>query len=540
MSLTQKRVFAILIGIGIVYFAIFLFPNNTGAKNRMMISLFEPDEFAQYHIVRKMLAPQEGFNQAVLSFIAYGHYYYGSPFYFGSALILLPLKLTRGLDNVQLNLLLLRQIISVLPMLAALLFLTYIQTRFLSYPKSIGLFVFLLAVPAVVDNNMWWHVDSLALLFSVLTFFFLDRDDLRFGRDFYFAAAATGLATGTKVIGLFFFLVIPAYLLLGILDKRISWRGLLLRSAGFVVIMALTILISNPFLLIPSQFQRMVQTLTRQSAAMSTGWTLNYAKGPASWLPIIKPLYGQSIFITLAMLALGMGIWRGTNRRLHLLIAAWALPFSLYILFVIAIKPAHFFLPILLPVFSSLVVLFELPPFASKNEPSSTPYRTLWLWGALVLSVIAYQTFLYVSKDIGLYKSVLTREQHEGSLVFYDVLETSYIPRIISKEPLVVFRDVRMYFPDNSRWIVRTYWNAKYSTIEKIRPDIIILWVQRIRDYTQAGAQANAVDPAEYQDTYQFYVDAAHDQLRGYHLLYRDGVGLIFVSDAIYEKYFQP
>jgi hypothetical protein len=241
------------------------------------------------------------------------------------------------------------------------------------------------------------------------------------------------------------------------------------------------------------------------------------------------------IFIVLAFVALALGIWRGQNRTRHLLIATWALPLGLYILFTVAIKPTHFFLPILLPVFSSLVVFFEFPPFTS--EKSRTPVS--WLWGGLALAIIAYQFVVYINKDVELYREVLTREENEGSLVFYDTLARDYLPRIQTDEQLKVFRDVRMYFPDNPHWNVRTFWNSKYSTIEKTKPDVIILWQQRILDYTSESAKQNAVDPAAFQDTYTFFVDADHDQLRGYRLIYRDSEGLMFVSDAIYERYFK-
>jgi hypothetical protein len=535
MDRKQKRVLWVLLAVSVVYFSVFIFPNNTGAKDRMMISIFEGDEFAQYPVVMRMLEPRDTFKQTLLNFIEYEHYYYGSPFYFSSALLLLPVKLAQGLENTQLNMLLLRQFISVLPMIAALLLLTFTQTRFQSYAKSVALFVFLLAVSAVVENNLWWHVDSLAVFFAALTFFLLDLDDLRFGRYFYLAAASTGLAAGTKVIGLFFFLAIPAYLLVGVLRKRLSPRAALLRAAAFVAVMLAAILISNPFLIFRSEFDRMINLLTRQSEAMSEGWKLRYAKGPASWLHIIEGLYGQLIFIALALFALGLGIWRGENRVRHLLIAAWAVPFGSYVLFTIAIKPTHFFLPILLPVFSSLVVLFEFPPFV-PDKPR--PPLSL-LWGGLAAAIIVYQFSVYVKTDIQLYRDVLTREETEGSFVFYGVLEKDYLPRIQSDGKLVVFRDVRMYFPEDERWIVRTYWNSNYKTIEKIEPDLIILWSQRILDYTQEGAQENAVNPESFQDTYQFYVDADNDQLRGYRLVYRDKEGLFFVSEAIYEEFLE-
>jgi hypothetical protein len=536
MTSTQKRVFAILLLISFAYFTVFIFPNNTGAKDQMMVSLFEPDEFAQYPVVLKMLTPGETRNQTIYNFIAYDHYYYGSPFYFSSALLLLPVKLTKDLgDTTQLNMLLLRQFISILPMLGALMLLVHTQTKFTSPIKSIGLFILLLSVSAVVENNLWWHVDSMAVFFIALTFFLLERDDQRFGYNFALAAASTGLATGTKVIGLFFVLTIPTYLLIGVLSKKLTWRMAIVQAALFVGIMAAAIVISNPFLLLSGQRAEMIKTLTRQSRSMSEGWTLSYEKGPASWLHIIEELYGQYIFLALAFLALVVGIWRGQNRTRHLLIATWALPLGLYILFTVAIKPTHFFLPVLLPVYSSLIVLFEFPPFNVEKSRSSIS----WLFGGVILTVIAYQFVININKDVELYRDVLARERHEGSLVFYDVLERDYLPRIQTNEQLKVFRDVRMYFPDNPRWNVRTYWNSKYSTIEKIKPDIIILWSQRILDYTNANAQANAVDPATFQDTYTFFVDADHDKIRGYRLVYRDNVGLMFVSDVVYERYFK-
>lgn len=535
MNSTQKRVFAALLLISLAYFAVFIFPNNTGAKDKMMISLFEPDEFAQYPVVTQMLEPDGSRNQTLYNFIAYGHYYYGSPFYISSALLLLPLKLTQDLVNTQLNMLVLRQFISILPMLGALLLLTHLQTKFKSPVKSIGLFVFLLSVSAVVENNLWWHVDSLAVFFVVLTLFLLDRDGGRFGLDFALAAIATGLAAGTKVIGLFFVLTIPTYLLVGIVSKKLTLRTAILKGILFVGIMAAAIVISNPFLLLENQRTEMIKTLTRQSRSMSEGWTLTYAKGPASWSHIIEELYGQLIFLALAFVALILGIWRGENRIRHLLITTWALPLGLYVLFTVAIKPTHFFLPILLPVYSSLAVLFEFPPF-NADKPRKP---VSWFWSGLVLAVIAYQFVVYVNKDVELYRNGLTREENEKSLVFYEVLERDYLPHIQTDEQLKVFRDVRMYFPEDSRWNVRTYWNSKYSTIEKIKPDIIILWSQRILDYTSESAQQNAVDPEAFKDTHTFFVDADKDQLRGYRLVYRDSEGLMFVSDAIYQKYFQ-
>jgi len=291
----------------------------------------------------------------------------------------------------------------------------------------------------------------------------------------------------------------------------------------------------------------MISLLTRQSRSMSAGWVLLYDKGPASWIPILQSLYGNIAFLILALIALIMGMRNPETRLRHSLIAAWAVPFGLYVLFVIAIKPTHFFLPILLPVFSTVAFFFEFPPFVKlnldeqENRLTSTAPNPLFnrIMGGLALVFICVQLLGYISKDIDLYTTVLHREQNEQSIVFYRILETEYLPIMKAEDTLVVFRDVRMYFPEDPRWIVRTYWNSNYRTIEKIKPDLIILWAQRILDYTQAGAREKAVNPESFQDTYQFYLDADRDQLRGYRLVYWNDEGLFFASDKLFTDFFE-
>ncbi|HKI54975.1 MAG TPA: hypothetical protein VJ987_12685, partial [Anaerolineales bacterium] len=365
--------------------------------------------------------------------------------------------------------------------------------------------------------------------------FFIDRDNLLFERNFYLAAVCIGLAIGTKVIGVFFFLAIPAYLLVGFFSEKITWKQLIARALIFLGIMVATIIIINPFLFFPSQFARMIRILSGQSAAMSKGWTLFYPKGPSSWLFIIENLYGQLIFIALALFALGLGIWKSNNRVHHLMIAMWAIPFGIYVLYTIAIKPTHFFLPILLPVYSSIIVLFEFPTLFKGEK--IRPVR--WVWSGLALLIILSQFAIYIKKDLELYQNVLVREDHEESLNFYNILKNNYLQRIQSDEKLVVYRDVRMYFPDGPQWIIRSSWNSSYTDINQIKPEIIIIWRQRILDYTREGAQENAVDPETFQSIYQFYVDADRDHLDGYHLIYRDNEGLFFVNEALYDEYFQ-
>src|SRR5262249_43426985 len=131
-------------------------------------------------------------------------------------------------------------------MVLALLVLVYLWTGFKWFARSVLLFVFLLSIPAVFDNNTWWHPDSMAILFAVLTMFALVKDAFRFGKWFYAAAFFCGLAAGTKVIGLFFVFTLAVYLLWPLLARRYGFQFLFKQGVAFLLLMALGIVLANP------------------------------------------------------------------------------------------------------------------------------------------------------------------------------------------------------------------------------------------------------------------------------------------------------
>ncbi len=97
----------------------------------------------------RILTPGKTFNETRANLFLYEDYHYGYPFYALSALALLPVRLIYGAgftEHMQLNLLILRQVISLLPMVIAAGVLVYLQTRFLSPWKSLVLFIFLLTI----------------------------------------------------------------------------------------------------------------------------------------------------------------------------------------------------------------------------------------------------------------------------------------------------------------------------------------------------------------------------------------------------------
>lgn len=543
MDRTQKRILWLLLAIGAIYFVAFIFPNATGAKTYSMVSVFSPDEHIQYPTPLYMLSGGS-LRHALHKFILYGDYSYGFPFYGSSALVLLPLKLMNALNsqNVQLALLLLRQLISVLPMILAILLMVYTQTKFRSSLTSIVTFIFLLLIAAVVENDLWWHADSLTVLFVVLVFFFLDRDELKFGINFQLAAVACGLATGTKVLGLFFFLTIPVYILIGIQQKRISWKRAFPVALVFVAVLVLVIVASDPFLLISSERQQMLLLIGHIKNTMTQGYTLYYVKDSFTWLRVLAGLAWPP-FLIFILLVLLLGIWKSSKPVLHILILCWTIPFSFYILYFVSAQLPHYFLPILIPLFSCVATAFEVKPASWLSQKFINSFLKSWgnkLWLAIVVLIVGYQAVNYLLADIKLYQNDLTREQTNTAIQFYNTLDEQYLHVLPLNQTYVIFDDVRMYFPDSaSSHVISFYVTTNYATVQKYKPDIILLWQQRISDYTQPGASANAINKNAFQAVHQFFSDASKGQLTGFHLIYRNGTGLAFVSDALYQKYFQ-
>ena len=245
----------VLIILGILIFFAYIPLNNKGAADDHQLSRNSVDESFQYPFLIHMITPGQTASETRWRLISYGHYIYGYPFYVASALAAAPIQMMYGAETesqVQLIVLVERQMVSVLPMLLAIGIFTYLATRFRSPVTSAAVFLFLCTIPGIVRQNIWWwHPDALTILCVALTFFFLDRDSSRFGRNFYLAAVFCGLAIGIKSIGVFFAPVIAYLLITGLIQKKITFKKALLVGFGFIGVMIASVFISNPLLFIP-------------------------------------------------------------------------------------------------------------------------------------------------------------------------------------------------------------------------------------------------------------------------------------------------
>jgi hypothetical protein len=216
------------------------------------------------------------------------------------------------------------------------------------------------------------------------------------------------------------------------------------------------------------------------------------------------------------------------------MILTWIAPLSIYILFFVAIKPTHFFLPVIIPLFSVLVTGIE---YFKPDNIRRTFQKTRPFWGKILLvsmgGLIIFQFVQNISTDVRLYTNVINREKTNLSIRFFEDLSAKYLDRIPAGVQINILRDVRAYFPASGQHKVSEFYNTlTYATLLKKKPEILVLWRQRIADYTQSGVSTNAVDPEIFMEIYRFFSDAGNNQIEGYKLLYQNDSTVAFISVA--------
>ena len=401
MKSIQKRNLLILSVVGILYFIVFIFPNAATMGSNNPTVFMHVDEFVTYPIVERMLDFGPNLSENWGRLIIYGDYHYGYPFYFLSMLTLLPLRLALGqgfFEQPQVNILVLRQMISVLPMIVTAGVLSYLMTHFRSLWKALFIFLFILTIPEVVRGNMhWWHPDALMVLAIALTFLFLELDQNRLGKYFYLAAAVCGMAAAIKLMGFFFFLAIPVYLALTLIKKKYALKRMMRAGVLFVAVMAVVIVLSNPFLFYAGPRRDMIAIQTEKSEELSTGYSHEesyyYALGPQYWEWTLQESFGDPKFPILLLIVLGAAALINGRKKLYWVLLAWMVPIGVYLMWFVAPKPGHYLLPLLVPLYATALVGFDLLAAGWKSTVKWVRWAAYAGSGALGLVLLAQCAF---------------------------------------------------------------------------------------------------------------------------------------------------
>jgi hypothetical protein len=194
-------------------------------------------------------------------------------------------------------------------------------------------------------------------------------------------------------------------------------------------------------------------------------------------------------------------------------------------------------LPVALPLYSSLVIL--LP---EKWVVDKTTFKSGFIKAAaslihvFALLIVIIQATLFVNQDMQIINATLHEADNNPRIQFYDQTLKALSP--IPDEPLSVYYDYRLYVPETSGWTTQTTYDLlEYSYIQENNFEILLLLEQRIRDYLNPNV--TGVDPDVFMRNQQFYRDADSGTINGYQLVFRNNVGLVYIREDLYQKYFQ-
>jgi len=490
----------------------------------------------------RMLTAADTPYQTLRNFTVYLHYFYGYPFYFLSAIAVLPLRLLTGMGEQQTQsfMLILRQCISVMPMLLAVYFITEIQVGKKHFTRFIALALFLLCIPLVFKNNLWWHADSLSFLFASLTLYCLYKDDLRLGKQFLLAAVFCGLAIGTKQLGWFFFLTIPVYLLFALLRKKVIATQVLLKAILFLVFMLLTIIVSNPLLLLPIERQEIIAVQQKQLAASFQGFAIKNPETVISFLHYPQNLtisFGYWPILVFALLGHVLSLMRPQTRLRGLLFLTWLIPLGLSLNFS-GTRSLHYFLPVMIPLMAGLASFFNPRIFPKINKENAFLRMLRKIFIPLLMVLIAVQFVLFLFQNVQIYSSYLQREQQSPSLAFFNTLWHDYLHDLHSDTSMHVLHEPQVYFPQHEDFSVHMSWEpVTFSYLNDINPHLLLLDKSTVATYTEEGMLEQAVDPQRMIAFIEFYQAVEEENLDDYVLFFQDDYGVAFARQDFYDLY---
>ncbi|MBW6467102.1 MAG: hypothetical protein K0B06_11405 [Brevefilum sp.] len=519
-----------LIAVSIAFFILISIPNAKASENIAMVSMFEPDEGVLIPVIQGMITPKDTIKDNIYYFFLYGFYDYGFPFFAPSALVSLPLQWLNQIDNIPILMLTLRQLISVLPMLLSVLLLVYLHDRFRTI-RSILLTIFLLLMPAVIRNGFWWKPDGIVLLLSVIVLYFLYTDQHQLGWRFLAAAFFCGVLTATKLVGAYFFLAVGLAIIWGLVKKDVTWKKAIVRSMAFIGIMAITFVLSNPFLLHGLHRTWYINIFRKNADVLSFGYGIIYDRGlRASW-PLMRQYYGEAIFI---IVTLGITIWniiKQETRFLHALTLAWFVPLTISVITFSHFK-YQYWLPVAIPLFCNWVTFLPQKIRLDLKTPSLGQVIRI-----ILLVIFFVQTILFGVQSTQMLIERTYRAENNAELIFYDLAMDQLEP--IGDNTVYAYYDYRLYMPAKQNWVTETSFDLlDYDFIESRNYDVLFLLQQRINDYLHPNAVG--VDPESFARARAFYQDAQDGSLEGYILLYRNETALLYIREDVCRRDFEP
>ncbi len=402
LTAAQKKSLWVLLILSLIYIAVLMPSNLNGSRDWNDFRAYGGDEVVIYPILQDVADPGNSYSEWLYHHYVHEDYHYGYPFYALSYAVLLPYRLLLGPDfmqRIELTLPTLRVMVSVVPLMLGCVILTFLTTRFENPLVSAAVYVFLLTAPGSLQNNQgFWHPDGLNFFFVCTALYFLQRDRLRFGRNFYLCAFFVGLSAATRLFGFFFFLAIFVCLLAGVISKRLDLRGAVRKGLCFILVMGGTILWSSPFLFRADARQNMAAILTEKSGEMSSGYNADfndpkndYRPGWDAWYPAFEDHFTEMFCFFFLIVSLLTACFIGREKWTFRIIFLWWIVVAVYLIRFVAVKSTQYVLPMMLPLMSCIFAL----PRALRDLPDKKIRLSAW---ALSAGIFAAQLIINLIK----------------------------------------------------------------------------------------------------------------------------------------------
>jgi hypothetical protein len=291
--------------------------------------------------------------------------------------------------------------------------------------------------------------------------------------------------------------------------------------------MALTIIVTNPHLMILEEARETFEILLGQAELNASGREVHGETGFASWYE--RALIHGFGFWWVHLLML---IWcvltirfDREKRHLALTILAWVVPISLYLVFDVAKTVERYFLPIFLPLASCLA---SSAPWRRLGTSSSPALRMVA--GSAFALVILFQVSVFAVEDVRRYQRVLHREQTSPSLDFTRRLENEVLSRWAPGESIRIFRDAIIYVRALPEYEVHLRWRGpEHQDLVEIQPDLILLLQSAIDANRDESIVAESSDPEQARRSQRFYRDVRNDAVPGYRRIMGTDFGVAFI-----------
>ena len=345
------------------------------------LSILEMKSIDEYAFHGSILRVYEGLISFDLKKIfSHGFYSYGSTFFILNGLAAFPWLGETGSSFA----IIVPRVITTIFMAASLFIMTKLVEQFHNniFEKILAL-LFVIAMPGIWVNAMWFHPDYMMTAFLMASMYMLFRSNEIGDRYYWLSVIFWGIAVAVKVQAITFAPVLIWSVLIMIRNKSGSEHFVQILTASFVSIVIIFVIL-NPYVIHPKGASAWFQVFVSNIESNAS----NHGRfGDLSLLFKIKnaielfyvPMVLFIVLLLLSLIALYKE-WKSKKLRLSGMAAAYILPNIIYLLFFVNKAWNHYFLPVFM--MSPLIFSFGIQLLRDRYS-----LNIIWLRATFIMLV---------------------------------------------------------------------------------------------------------------------------------------------------------